>query len=171
MGENCNVENIGSVINTSVRPPGEKIRVFQSDGTGMRVTMGWKGWGTLLVALLAGGGGVTGFSVVTGGDLDEKISKSEQKQTERVEEVKQEVEKNRESINDLTATVKSVQEVQHIDVAHREARRVVEEQMVCNLSQKSCRRKRTEKIERLRRINMKRLKDKRETCDHLDCYD
>jgi len=168
MGEQCNVEKI-EVANL-VRASDKKTKVFQSDSTGLRVTMGWRGWAILLTTLLAGGSGATGLTLVTGGQLDEAIIKSEKKQTDRVQEVKTEVGKNRESIEILTATVKSVQDVQHTDVAHREARRVVEEQMICS-NKKTCLEKRTEKIERLRRINIKRLKAGRETCDRLDCSD
>lgn len=170
MGDNCTVENVGTVV-TSVRPPGEKPKMIQSDGTGLRISMGWKGWGAVVAVLLTSGGSVAGFNIVTEGQLDQKISASERKQTDRVDEVKAEVGKNRASIETLTATVQSVQDVQHMDVAHREARRLVEDLMVCNANHKSCQRKRTEKIERLRRINMKRLKDKRETCNRLDCND
>lgn len=170
MGEQCNVENIEMVVNP-VRPQGEKTKVFKSDGTGLQITMGWRGWAILLTTLIAGGGSVTGFGLVTGGQLDKAIIRSEKKQIDRVEEVKEEVGKNRESIEVLTVTVKSVQDVQHTDVAHREARRVVEEQMNCNSNRKTCVEKRTEKIERLRRINIKRLKTGRETCDQLDCSD
>jgi hypothetical protein len=166
MGEQCNVETVNAV-----RPSGEKTKVFKSDGTGMRITLGWKGWAILLTTLLAGGGSVTGLSFVTEGQLDEAIVKSEKKQTDRVEEVKTEVGKNRKSIESLVVTVQSVQEVQHVDVAHREARRVVEEELACGSNQKVCREKRIEKIERLRRINMKRLKEGRSTCDRLECSD
>lgn len=168
MGKQCSVENIETVV-TPVRPQSKKTKVFKSDGTGLQITMGWRGWVILLTTLLAGGGSVTGFGLVTGGQLDEAIVRSEKKQTDRVEEVKVEVGKNRKSIEVLTVTVKGVRDVQHADVAHREARRVVEEQMVCNSNKKTCLEKRTEKIERLRRINMKRLKNSRETCDQLDC--
>lgn len=168
MNDDCVAED---VVRTSVLPPGEKTKAIETDKTGLRITMGWKGWGTVVLILLTGGGGVAGFSLVTDSDLDQRIAASEKKQLDRVEDVKSEVGKNRKSIDLLTVTVKSVQEVQHVDVAHREARRVVEEQLDCNMNQKACRAKRTEKIERLRRINMKRLKEGRETCDLLDCSD
>lgn len=169
MGEQCNVDKI-EVVN-SVRASDKKTKVFQSDSTGLQITMGWRGWAILLTTLLAGGGGATGLTLVTGGQLDEAIVKSERKQIDRVQEVKSEVGKNRKSIDKLTTTVKSVQDVQHTDLAHREARRVVEEGLICNSSQKACRAKRIEKVERLRKINMKRLSDGRSTCDQLDCSD
>lgn len=171
MGENCIIENIETVIDTSVIPKGQKTKKIESDKTGLRITMSWKGWGTLVVFLLTGGGGAVGLNFVTDSQLEKRFNASEKKQTERVESVKIEVEKNRESIETLTITVNGVRDVQHADVAHREARRVVEEQLICNSTQKLCREKRTEKIERLRRINIKRLKNGRETCDQLNCLD
>lgn len=126
---------------------------------------------TILATLVLGTGGYGGYNLVTEAQMKKEIAASEEKQSEKVEVVKDEVKKNTGAIEGLTATIGDVQEVQHMDIAVREARRVVDEQVKCRRGDDGCHDRKVRDLERVRRTNMKRLKAKPplEPCASLAC--
>lgn len=123
----------------------------------------------IIVLFFLGGGSYTGIQFVTESQLDAAISDSKTEHSQKIESVETEVKKNRTELTGLTATIGEVQETQHRDIAHREARRVVTENINCNRTDNGCQRRRASTLERIRRLNMRRLKTSEPVCFNLTC--
>ena len=151
--------------------PGEVTsKSFRVDSTG--VSLNWRNstyFAAVMLSLLAGTGGYASVRLVTAEQVDEKVEASEARQDRKIDVVKQSVKESQEAIVGLTATVGDVQLVQHSDIAHREARRVVDEQMQCRREDAICQDRRDSERERIRRLNVKRLQAKLDPCVSLLC--
>lgn len=115
--------------------------------------------------------GYGGWQLVTKAQLDERTAEIKAEARDERDELKQDVQKNTAAIVVVSATVKQVQEVQHLDVAHREARRVVEDAIKCRRNDNGCQDRRDRELERIRQLNMRRLQAKRPRppCANLAC--
>lgn len=154
--------------------PGEaKPKSIRIDPSG--ISMNWKNTAAFIssvLAVLAGTGGYASFRLVTEQQVDQKVATSEARTIAKIDVVKKDVKKVRDEIGGpagLKATIGDVQHVQHSDIAIREARRVVEEQVQCRRNDDGCAERRAQEQERIRRLNMKRLKAKLDPCASLVC--
>lgn len=143
-------------------PNEDKPKTIRVDGTG--VSMNWRNIIIGLLTVLGGVGGYTGISFVTEGQLETAVAKEQKAREAADTEIRQDV-------VDLTVKVDSVQSVQHMDIAHREARRVVAESIQCRRNDDGCEERRAKEQERIRRLNMKRLQAEkpRAPCSDLSC--
>lgn len=131
-------------------------------------------WGAIagvIMAILTGGATYSGWQLVTQKQLDESINEAKAEQAVVNEEVSSALTTQGETIVVVSATVKRVQEVQHLDIAQREARRVVDEAIQCRRYDNGCRDRRDREIERIRRLNTERLGAKREEDRKPPCAD
>lgn len=169
MGENCEVHDSRIEIRPtmSVRPKGS--RSLRADSTGLAVVLPWGVWAALITVLFGGGGSCIVFKLVTSDQMQQAIAASERKQSTDVKTLATEVKNNSKSLKTLGRTVGQVQLTQQMDIAVREARRVVDEEMDCNQQLKGCRDKREDARERIRRVNMRRLKVGKEPCSDISC--
>jgi hypothetical protein len=119
--------------------------------------MNWRNFTGAVLTILVTSGGYAGFKLVTCEQMNEAISVSEAKQSQALEGVRSMVVSQGTQLVGLTATVNQVQETQHMDIAIREARRVVDEEIVCRRGDDTCAESKDREKERLRRLNMRRL--------------
>lgn len=153
--------------------PGEaKSKSIRFDPTGF--SMNWRN-GTILIgtvlSLLGAGGAYGGFRLVSEAQVDEKVAASKADVKKEIEVVAKAEKEDRVAIVGLTVTIGAVQTIQHRDIAHREARRVVEEQIQCRRTDNGCQDRKDDTRERIRRANMKRLaaKPPQDPCTSLQC--
>jgi hypothetical protein len=147
--------------------PGEnKPRTIRVDGTG--ISMNWRNFIGAVLTLLLTGGGYAGIKLVTCEQMDEAIRTSEARQGEALQGVRSMVVNQGEQLVGLTAVVGQVQDTQHMDIAVREARRVVDEEIVCRRGDDVCVENKEREKERLRRLNMRRLAMPKENGGPLD---
>lgn len=137
----------------------------------MRLTLSWKAWAAVIGFIALGSGSYAGWRLVTCDQLQEAIIASEQKQSEPVSELRTQVSKQGMQIDLLSNTIDEVQQTQHMDIANREARRVISESVKCRINDQSCTDRRDSEIERIRRLNMRRLASKPQVapCSDLMC--
>lgn len=138
---------------------------FQSEPGGFYASN--KVWGaivTTVLGLITGGATYSGWQLVTKAHLDKRMA-TEQKAREDGDA------KLATDMVGLTVKVDSVQTVQHLDVAQRNARRVVREQIECRRNDDGCERRKINELERIRRLNMERLQAKKPKppCADLAC--
>jgi len=136
-------------------PDEPKHKSIRVDNTG--ISMNWRNVILGVLTVLGTAGGYTGLRFVTCNEMDTAIKESEEKQGVALEGVRTTVEMQGEQLGGLTITVGQIERVQHQDIAHREARRVVEKAISCRPNQHRCVKRRERETERIRRINMKRL--------------
>lgn len=112
-----------------------------------------------------------GWQLVTKAQLDERTAEIKAVAKEERKVLARAVDSNTIAIVEVADTVKQVREVQNLDVAHREARRVVDESVRCRRGDDSCQGRRDDELERVRQLNMKRLQaDKpKPPCADLAC--
>jgi len=154
-------------------PDEHKPRSFRVDPSG--ISMNWRYTSVAVGAIFAafaGTGGYASFRLVTEAQVNQKIVASESRTTREVKAVDDKVEVLKTEISGpagLKATIGDLQHVQHSDIAIREARRVVDEEVACRRNDDECQERKDYQRERLRRTNMERLKNKREPCASLVC--
>lgn len=142
---------------------------------GKHISIDWKLLVGIILALIGGGGSYAGFSLITDAEARAMLSETEKKMSEKHDALEKNVEENTEAIQGLTATIVSVQTVQHRDIAFREANRVVES-IKCNINDTRCLERKNDERERIRQINMRRLGNVEngnpkplETCFNRNC--
>jgi len=157
------------MMTESIRVVGNKT--VDADKSGMRLTLSWKSWMAVAAFIVVGSSSYAGWRLVTCDQLQDAISASEQKQSAPVSELRAQVSKQGTQIDLLTNTIDEVQQTQHMDIANREARRVISESIKCKITDQSCTDRRDSEIERIRRSNMRRLasKPQLEPCSNLLC--
>lgn len=121
------------------------------------------------LTIFGGGVGYTGWRFITVEQAEAMIVEHEEKRTVAQIALKTEVTKNTGAISGLKATIGSVQRVQHQDIAHREARRVVGEEIKCRRNDNGCEDRLVDERERIRQLNMVRLEKGKTPCAKLQC--
>ena len=136
---------------------------------GRGIAVSWKTVLAVLTVLLGGGGG--GYAVrqyVTAGQVDQKIEAVKASENVRHEKLDRVVdglivtqEAQGTKLEQVSRTVGSIQAVQHRQIARDEARRVTKDIRSRN--------QREEAYDRIREVNLSRLKRGAEPCGSLEC--
>lgn len=154
--------------------PGEdKSKTIRVDSTG--ISTNWRNFIIAVTTVIATFTGYTGLRFVTCDEMDEAIGKAKAEQSRDLTSVKKEVEAQGKQLVGITVTVGQMQTVQHQDIAVREARRVVSESIKCRRGDQDCWQRFGSEMERIRRINMRRLAVPKERggplepCADLNC--
>lgn len=127
-----------------------------------------------ILTIVFGGGGYSGWQLVTKAQLDEKAAEIKAEAKEERKTLSKNVQMVSAKVDTNTETIQAVQEVQHMDIAVREARRVVDENIKCRRGDNGCEDRKDREKERVRRLNMARLgakkkEDRRPPCADLAC--
>lgn len=138
-------------------------RYFRIDLSGMSLS-----WRVILIifgTIFGGGGTLAGVHFATSEEVDYKIADSIKavvtSENTRHKKLDKTVNKHTKQIGAITGKIDSIQTVQHMDIAVREARRVTAHIKASERRQRE--------LERIRRINMLRLANKGEVCSTIDC--
>lgn len=132
------------------------------------ININWKVLLILTTILFGGGATYTGYQLVTKEKLDQAILNYDQrvenrnaKQDETIQQNSAAIVENGKVIGTIRISLDAIQETQHKTIARQEARRVT--QTISN------RNKREEAYDRIRDINIKRLKKGDDPCLDLKC--
>lgn len=122
----------------------------------------WKLFAAVIVVLGGGSGTYAAFDFITCDEVDRKLTSV--KESIEIKENERHTKLNKELANQFTklnSNITDIQTVQHQDIAAREARRVTEK--IYPL------RKRLDEMDRIRRINLKRLFERKDPCSTVEC--
>lgn len=117
------------------------------------------------IAVIFGGGSFAGVKLLSTDDIKEEVLESvvphEMKQDTKIEENCDKIKKQGIVLNSIIPTVEAIQGIQHKQFSQSEARR-----LTGGIRNRS---KREENYDRLRELNMKRLKKGGDVCLTLEC--